>query len=173
MRNSRILLIILASEMSDNFLAAGLPSIMKAALAVLILVCFLVAVIFLIRKRSSRRFDFFEDMDGHEFEYFCADLLKNHGFTEVEVTKGSGDYGIDILAEKDGVTYAIQCKRYAAPVGVKAIQEAYAGRDYYDRMVGAVMTNQYFTAPAVEAAKKLKILLWDGGYIESMMEEPD
>ena len=112
-------------------------------------------------------------MEGHEFEYFCADLLEQRGFTEVEVTRGSGDYGIDILAEKEGVTYAIQCKCYAAAVGVKAIQEAYAGRDYYDRMVGAVMTNQYFTAPAVEAAGKLKILLWDGGYVERMMEEAD
>ena len=89
----------------------------------------------------------------------------------MEVTKGSGDYGVDILAEKEGVTYAIQCKCYGVPIGVKAIQEAYAGRDYYDRMVGAVMTNQYFTAPAVEAAKKLKILLWDRGYLERMMEE--
>ena len=44
----------------------------------------------------------FEDMDGHEFEYFCADLLEQRGFVEVEVTRGSGDYGIDILAEKDG-----------------------------------------------------------------------
>ena len=41
------------------------------------------------------------------------------------------------------MTYAIQCKRYNAPVGVKAVQEAYAGRDYYDRMVGCVLTNQY------------------------------
>lgn len=110
-------------------------------------------------------------MEGHEFEFYCADLLRKAGFQEVEVTKGSGDYGIDILAEKEGVTYAIQCKCYGAPVGVKAIQEAYAGRDYYDRMVGAVLTNQYFTQPAVEAAKKLKILLWDRGYLESMMEE--
>jgi len=122
------------------------------------------------RRRKS---DIFEDMEGHEIEYFCADLLEQRGFTEVEVTRGSGDYGIDILAEKEGVTYAIQCKCYAAAVGVKAIQEAYAGRDYYDRMVGAVMTNQYFTAPAVEAARKLKILLWDGGYVERMMEETD
>lgn len=110
-------------------------------------------------------------MEGHEFEFYCADLLRKRGFQEVEVTKGSGDYGIDILAEKEGITYAIQCKCYGAPVGVKAIQEAYAGRDYYDRMVGAVLTNQYFTQPAVEAAKKLKILLWDRGYLESMMEE--
>ena len=76
-------------------------------------------------------------------------------------------------AEKDGVTYAVQCKCYNAPIGIKAVQEVYAGRDYYDRMVGAVMTNQYFTAAAVEAAGKLKILLWDRGYVESMMEEEE
>ncbi|MDE6892867.1 MAG: restriction endonuclease [Lachnospiraceae bacterium] len=139
------------------------------AIIILIVIFAAITIWFFLRRR--RYSDAFEDMDGHEFEYFCADLLEQRGFVEVEVTRGSGDYGIDILAEKDGVTYAVQCKRYMAPVGVKAIQEAYAGRDYYDRMVGAVMTNQYFTAPAVEAAKKLKILLWDGGYVESMMEE--
>lgn len=112
-----------------------------------------------------------DGMEGHDFEYYCADILRKRGFLEVEVTRGSGDYGVDILAEKDGVTYAIQCKSYSAPVGVKAVQEAYAGRDYYDRMVGAVLTNQYFTKPAVEAAKKLKILLWDRGYLETMIEE--
>ena len=138
--------------------------------AVLLLILF-VSVAALLLRKGRRRTDLFQDMEGHEFEYFCADLLKQKGFVDVEVTKGSGDYGVDILAEKEGVTYAIQCKRYKAPVGVKAIQEAYAGRDYYDRMVGVVMTNQYFTAPAVEAAGKLKILLWDGGYLESMMEE--
>ena len=126
----------------------------------------------LLRRRRSRRYPSDIDlMEGHDFEYYCAELLRHRGFQEVEVTKGSGDYGIDILAEKDGVTYAIQCKCYSAPVGVKAVQEAYAGRDYYDRMVGAVLTNQYFTQPAVEAAKKLKILLWDRGYLEGMLKE--
>ena len=110
-------------------------------------------------------------MEGVEFEQYCAELLRNRGFIDVKLTKASGDFGVDILAEKDGVTYAIQCKRYEDPVGVKAVQEAFAGREYYDRMVGAVLTNQYFTAPAVAAAKKLKILLWDRGYLDSMIEE--
>ena len=129
----------------------------------------LIAVFSAIFRRRRAPVDSFEEMEGHEFEYYCAGLLEQRGFVEVEVTKGSGDYGIDILAEKEGVTYAIQCKRYTAPVGVKAVQEAYAGRDYYDRMVGVVMTNQYFTQPAVDAAKKLKILLWDKDYIDSML----
>ena len=114
-----------------------------------------------------------DEMEGREFEKFCARLLEQKGFIDVNITKASGDFGVDILAEKEGVTYAIQCKRYTDPVGVKAIQEAYAGREYYDRMVGAVLTNQYFTAPAVEAAKKLKILLWDRGYLEQMIEESE
>ena len=132
----------------------------------------LIGIIFWLLFRGKRRdTDQFEEMEGHEFEYYCADLLKNKGFLEVEVTKGSGDYGVDILAEKDGITYAIQCKCYQATVGIKAVQEAYAGRDYYDRMVGVVMTNQYFTSPAVDAARKLKILLWDRGYLDGMLEE--
>lgn len=145
---------------TEYMMAAG-------AIAVVVILIF---VIFRLLKRMPHPLPF-DEMEGHDFEYFCAELLQKHGFLDVQVTKGSGDYGIDILAEKDGITYAIQCKRYQEPVGVKAIQEAYAGRDYYDRMVGAVLTNQYFTSPAVEAAKKLKILLWDRGYLEEMMEE--
>lgn len=140
-------------------------------LAILIVILLLIAAAAVFYRRHHVRSSIVDEMEGHEFEYFCAELLSKRGFCEVEVTKGSGDYGVDILAEKDGVTYAIQCKAYTTPVGVKAVQEAYAGRDYYDRMVGAVLTNQYFTKPAVEAAKKLKILLWDRGYLDEMMEE--
>jgi restriction system protein len=132
------------------------------------------AILFLILKRWKQLHPLVQPMDsmeGVEFEHFCAKMLEQKGFLEVEVTKSSRDYGVDILAQKDGITYAIQCKCYSEPVGIKAIQEAYAGRDFYDCMVGVVLTNQYFTAPAVEVAKKLKILLWDRGYIDRMLEE--
>ena len=138
---------------------------------VLLLSFIIIGIVFLLKKHRRIVPEHFDTLEGHEFEHYCAGLLQKKGFIDVEVTKGSGDYGVDILAEKDGVTYAIQCKCYTAPIGVKAIQEAYAGRDYYDKMVGAVLTNQYFTTPAVEAAKKLNILLWDRGYLESMIEE--
>ncbi len=132
-----------------------------------VVVVLLVVLIFLLRRRFPKEPPM-DEMEGHDFEYYCADLLRANGFLEVEVTKGSGDFGADILAEKDGVTYAVQCKCYDKPIGVKAVQEVYAGRDFYDRMVGAVMTNQYFTQPAVELARKLNIMLWDRGYLDSM-----
>ena len=142
-------------------------------LSIIAILIFVIICVFVLTRGYRRKCEINEldEIEGHDFEYYCAELLKKRGFIDVTVTKGSGDYGVDVLAEKDGVTYAIQCKAYTAPVGVKAIQEAFAGKEYYDRMVGAVLTNQYFTKPAVEAAKKLKILLWDRGYLDSMIEE--
>lgn len=138
-------------------------------IGIIVVLAGIITIIFIRRANSKRQG--LDVIEGHEFERFCAELLMDRGFIEVEVTPGSGDYGVDVLAEKDGVSYAIQCKAYSTPVGVKAVQEAYAGRDYYDRMVGVVMTNQYFTRPAVDAAKKLKILLWDRGYLDEMIAE--
>lgn len=145
------------------------PELMLLAAAVVFII--IIGIIYFV-FRGRRHYEW-DDMEGHEFEHFCADLLKRRGFQDVVVTKGSGDFGIDILAERDGISYGIQCKNYQSPIGVKAVQEVYAGRDYYDCMVGVVMSNQYFTGPAVEAAKKLKIVLWDRGYIEEMLEEVD
>ncbi len=107
-------------------------------------------------------------MDGHLFEQYCAALLSRNGFTRVEVTKASGDFGIDVLAEKDGVTYAIQCKYYTDKVGNHAVQEAFSGKEYYDRMIAVVMTNSTFTPAAIETARQTHVLLWDGSVLEKM-----
>ena len=139
-------------------------------LAAIFLILVLIIVIWLVCRRKSKPLPL-DEMEGHDFEYYCAGLLEDMGFLEVEVTKGSGDFGADILAEKDGISYAFQCKCYDKPIGVKAVEEIYAGRDFYDRMVGVVMTNQYFTQPAVEMAKKLNILLWDRDYISANDKE--
>lgn len=100
-------------------------------------------------------------IDGFAFENYCAELLKANEFTNVEVTQGSGDFGIDVLAEKEGITYAIQCKCYSNPVGNKSVQEAYTGKEYYKRMVAVVMTNSTFTSAAVETANETRVMLWD------------
>ncbi|MBO6197501.1 MAG: restriction endonuclease [Butyrivibrio sp.] len=144
-----------------------IPVVILYLILAIIIVLLVVLVVRAVIKRLPHELPM-DEMEGHDFEYYCADLLKANGFLEVEVTKGSGDFGADILAEKDGITYAVQCKCYDKPIGVKAVQEVYAGRDYYDRMVGVVMTNQYFTQPAVELARKLNIMLWDRGYLDDM-----
>lgn len=99
-------------------------------------------------------------MDGHQYEYQCAKILKNKGFSKVQVTKGSGDQGIDVIAYSGGKKYGIQCKYYTSPVGNHAVQEAFAGAKYYNCDVAVVMTNNTFTPAARELAKKTGVLLW-------------
>lgn len=120
------------------------------------------------RWRHRHRFD---EMDGAEFEWFCAELLERLGHTHVEVTQESGDGGIDVLSVYAGEHYAIQAKCYGGNVGVKAVQEAYTGRDFYECEIGAVMTNSYFTRQAVNMAEKLDIELWDRDVLEGMIRD--
>ena len=100
-------------------------------------------------------------ISGHEYEHICAKRLKNCGFTNVTVTKGSGDQGIDITAYRNGTKYGIQCKYYAGPVGNASVQEAYAGARYYHCDFAAVLTNSTFTKAAKELAGSTNVLLWE------------
>lgn len=111
----------------------------------------------------------YDEMEGHEFEYFCGDILGKSGFTEIEVTKGSGDQGIDIIAYKDDIKYGIQCKCYSQNIGNKAVQEAFAGKTFYGCHIAAVLTNQYFTKSAHELAQKNGVLLWDRDRLEQFI----
>lgn len=99
-------------------------------------------------------------MDGYQFEYQCAAILKRKHFSKIEVTKSSGDQGVDIIAYKRRKKYGIQCKYYTYPVGNKAVQEAYAGANFYDCDKAMVMTNTTFTRSATELAEKLEVELW-------------
>ena len=103
----------------------------------------------------------FDNLEGLEFENWCANLLRINGFINVEVTRASGDQGVDILAEKGEIKYAIQCKCYSSDLGNSPIQEVHAGKSMYNCHVGAVMTNRHFTSGAKELSKATGVLLWD------------
>lgn len=101
---------------------------------------------------------------GIEFEYFLADLLKKSGY-ETELTPKSNDYGADIIATRDNIKYAIQCKFYSNPIGISAVQEVLGALQYYKCNVAIVATNNTYTNNALELAQKSNVILWDGNYI--------
>lgn len=109
-------------------------------------------------------------LDGPEFEAYVALVLEDNGFRHVQITKGSGDQGADILAERSGKRYAIQCKNYAGAVGNFAVQEAYAGAQFYGCEVAAVICPGDFTSGARELARATGVLLWDGRKLSRMMK---
>lgn len=109
-------------------------------------------------------------MEGHEFEYFVADLLEKLGYENVSVTRGSGDQGVDVLAELNGIKYAIQCKNYSSALGNTPVQEVSAGKEFYGCHVGVVVTNNYFTKGGRELAERVKVILWDRDKLAEMMD---
>ncbi len=108
-------------------------------------------------------------MDGHDFEYYTAEMLKYDGFKSVEVTKGSGDFGVDVTAYKDGHKWAFQCKRYSKNLGLKPIQEVYAGAKRYGADKAVVFTNVYFTPNAQSLANTLHVELWGRDKLADMI----
>lgn len=95
---------------------------------------------------------------GEEFEHFVSDQLEDSGWS-VRHTGKSGDQGADLVAEKAGVSVAVQCKMYAQPVGNKAVQEALAAQRYYATDHAAVISNAAFTKSAVQLARSAEVLL--------------
>ena len=84
--------------------------------------------------------------------------LRAEGYS-VETTPASGDFGADLIAEKDGLRYAIQCKDLNKPVGVKGIQEAVSAKRHYLTDFACVACDAGFTDAAIELATSNKVVV--------------
>lgn len=161
-------IIALIYDLGKTYLSSGQKLAVKIVCAAVCVLVLLRIFGFIRRKYTLKQLD---GMEGHRFEYACADILKMNGFKNVKVTQGSGDYGVDIIAYKNGKKYAVQCKRYSHKLDNKPIQEVKAGLAYYNCDIGAVMTNQYFTEPAKELAKINSVKLWDRNVLGKMLRK--
>ena len=143
--------------------------------AIVIGVIIFISMVCTIYRKLHRKYTLkqLDKMDGHQFEYACADILKANGYKHVKVTRSSGDFGVDVIAEKDKVRYAIQCKRYNHKLDNTPIQEVVGGLAYYQCDKGAVMTNQYFTEPAKQLAQVNDIELLDRDTLSHMADKTE
>ena len=97
--------------------------------------------------------DKIDHLSGFEFEKLIGKLFRKAGY-KVTVTKKTGDQGADLIIEKDGISTAIQTKRYSGNVGNKAVQEVVAAVKYYDCDKAMVITTGNFTKGALELASR-------------------
>ncbi len=118
-------------------------------------------VISLYKERQLKRIlQKIDAMNGFEFEEYSKIFFTSKGF-EVTITQKSGDYGADLIIEKDGVKWAVQAKRYSHKVSPKAIQEVVSSKAYYACEKACVITNSYFTQAAQKLAQANEVLLID------------
>lgn len=122
-----------------------------------------------VKDRNSISIYDVDAMNGIEFEEFVAGLFTKLGYT-TEVTKASGDQGVDVIAKKDGKMLGIQAKCYSGVVGNHAIMEVVAGMNYYGCNSCMVVTNSTFSASAKELAQANHVELWDRDDLKEQIE---
>ena len=107
-----------------------------------------------------------------DFEPFCADLFRAHGF-QAEVTPPSRDGGIDLRLWKDGLSYVVECKCYdrSHTVGRPVVQKLRGANtvEGADRMM--VVTTSRFTRDAVTYAQQAGVQLVDGEHLVRLCHE--
>ena len=99
-----------------------------------------------------------DTMTGLEFERFVAKLLKQKGYTDIKLTE-KFDYGVDIIATKDGIRWGIQVKRYSGLVKADAVRQVVTALKYYNCDRSMVITNSFFSNVAKDLAKSNECLL--------------
>ena len=97
-----------------------------------------------------------DNMSGLEFEKYVATLLKQQGYTKIKLTE-KFDYGVDIIAHKDGVCWGVQTKRYSGLCKKAAV----AGLRYYHCDRAMVVTNSTFSKQAKVLATVNECVLVD------------
>lgn len=122
------------------------------------------------RKISKYTIDDIDLMTGTEFEEFIALLFKEMGYSS-QVTKQSGDQGIDVIAIKNNTRIGIQAKCYSNAVGNATIQEAVAGKSFYNCDKTVVSTNNYFTTAAIDLAQANNVILWNRDLLKEKIKE--
>ena len=122
--------------------------------------------------------DILQNMNPYAFEKLSQRLLRECGFTDVAVTKKSGDGGIDGTGKLriKGIfsfNVAFQCKRYKGPVGAAEIRD-FRGSLGTNIEKGVLITTSSFSRAAKEEASsegKRLIDLMDGEELINKLAE--
>lgn len=89
---------------------------------------------------NNPKLEHIDSMTGLEFEKCVANLLRNQGYRHVTITERY-DYGVDIVAVKDGVRWGVQVKRNSYLVKAIAVRQVVTALKKYKCDRAMVVTN--------------------------------
>ena len=141
------------------------PTLIWIFAAALVLAIAVIAFIIINERRKQERLarsgiHEIDEMSGLDFEKYLQAMLIRKGYKHVKLTT-TYDLGVDLIAEKDGVHWAIQAKRYKGTVGLDAVRQVVAAANHYKCDRAMVITNSYFTRNARTIAQSTNCVLID------------
>lgn len=114
-----------------------------------------------VKEWRVRLTDILQNMNPYGFERLTQRILRSCGFTEVKVTKASGDGGIDGTGKLriNGVfsfNVAFQCKRYKGAVGAPEVRDFRGSLTKGTEKAVLITTGTFTKAARQEAADQSK-----------------
>jgi hypothetical protein len=106
--------------------------------------------------RKSR--EYWLQMDGFAFEANLANVLRHKDY-RVELTKRTGDGGVDIWIHTKRGRIAVQCKAHAKPSGPAPVRDLFGVMTSERAVAGVVACTSGFSRNAIEFAHGKPILL--------------
>ncbi len=101
---------------------------------------------------------FWTQLSGVDFETQLAELYRRQGY-EVQLTKASGDDGVDLVLRRSGRTGIVQCKQWAQAAGTPILRELLGSLVAYRADYAVLACTGGFTRPAVDFARSHSIQL--------------
>lgn len=109
-----------------------------------------------------------DTMKGVVFEEYLKVLMLSRGY-RVQMTAKTGDYGADLVLSYLDKKIVVQAKRYKKKVGLRAVQEIVSAKSHYRADECWVITNNYFTEPAIKLASSNRVILINRDQLVSWM----
>lgn len=130
-----------------------------------------------LKKEQKKQICFYEktqlnSLSGTDFELSLKNLFENMGYV-VKLTKASKDFGADLIISKNNISSIVQAKRYNHTVGIRAVQEIIAAREYYKIRNCFVVTNSEFSTEAKQLAEKSEVQLIGGELLQKLITKYD
>lgn len=110
------------------------------------------------------------NLSWDQFEEMVGDAFRSKGYT-VHQTERGADGGVDLVLNRGGELYLVQCKQWrAAKVGVQVVRELYGVMSARGAAGGFVVTSGDFTPDAFKFAKGTSVELVDGAALTQMFK---
>lgn len=111
------------------------------------------------------------DLEWREFEFMVAQAYRQKGYQVIENEETGPDGGVDILIEKDGNRYIVQCKQWrSSKVGVKVVREMYGVMHSMNVQGVIIVTSGMFTQEAKNFAHDKRIDLVEGNTLADLVK---
>ncbi len=126
------------------------------------------------RKRAKRdrvlQLSGIDKMNLDEFKNYVCNLLDRRGF-KIEAPDGDFNLGVDFIAQKKNVKYAVQLKKQPSTVSSLAISDIEREKHRYGCNASMVISDNYFTEDAIQSASSKGCELVDRETLADWVED--